>query len=99
MTLQDPNPDNEAPDFRTWADDPSNAEAADELVAHFVAEEGVELVGDLIASRGPQHQWAAERWVGKLAERFKAWWARAGRGSARRRACRSVIGRRRRRRR
>jgi hypothetical protein len=66
---------NEVPDFRAWADDPSNAEAADELVAHFVADEGVELVGDLVASRGQQHQWAAERWVEKLAERFRAWWA------------------------
>jgi hypothetical protein len=67
--------DPEIPDFRDWADDPANAEAADELVAHFVADDGVELVADLVAARGPQHQWAAERWVDKLADRFRRWWA------------------------
>jgi hypothetical protein len=67
--------DTEIPDFREWADDPANAEAMDELVAHFIADDGVEMVSDLVAARGPQHQWAAERWVDRLAERFRQWWA------------------------
>ena len=65
-------------DFRRWADDPENVEAADRLMAEFVADEGVEMVADLFACRGLQHQGTAERWMERLRARFERWWA-AGR--------------------
>jgi hypothetical protein len=65
----------EPPDFRDWADDPENAEALDRLIAAFVLDDGVEMVGDLIGCRGQQHQWCAERWIDALRQRFERWWA------------------------
>lgn len=65
-------------DFRHWADDPENVEAADRVMAEFVAEEGVEMVADLFACRGLQHQGTAERWMERLRGRFERWWS-AGR--------------------
>jgi hypothetical protein len=63
------------PEFRDWADDPENALEADALIAQFVAEEGVEMTAELLGCRGQQHQWAAERWIEKLGERFERWWS------------------------
>lgn len=65
-------------DFRRWVDDPENVEAADRVMADFVAEEGVEMVADLFACRGLQHQGTAERWMDRVRARFERWWA-AGR--------------------
>jgi hypothetical protein len=65
-------------DFRRWADDPENVEAADRVMAEFVAEEGVEMAADLFACRGLQHQGTAERWMERLRGRFEQWWS-AGR--------------------
>jgi hypothetical protein len=65
----------EAPDFRDWAADPEHDVLVDALAAEFVAEEGVEMVADLLAARGPQHQWVAERWMNRLRDRFERWWA------------------------
>jgi hypothetical protein len=70
-----PAADSEPPEFRDWADDPENALEADALIAQFVAEEGVEMTSELIGCRGQQHQLAAERWMGKLGERFERWWS------------------------
>jgi hypothetical protein len=61
--------------FREWAEDPENQEAVDRLAAHFLADDGVEMVTDLLMCRGEQHQWEAERWMRKLQERFDRWWA------------------------
>ena len=75
--MSDPN--QEPPeDFRRWADDPENVEAADGVMSEFVAEEGVEMTADLFACRGLQHQGTAERWMERLRARFERWWA-AGR--------------------
>jgi len=65
----------EMPEFRDWARDPDNGPALDLLAADFLADEGVELIADLIDCRGQQHQWTAERWVERLGKRFQRWWA------------------------
>jgi len=65
-------------DFRRWADDPENVEAADRVMAEFLAEEGIEMVADLFACRGLQQQGTAERWMERLRGRFERWWS-AGR--------------------
>ena len=62
-------------DFRRWADDPENVEAADRVMAEFIAEEGVEMVAELFACRGLQHQGTAERWMERLRARFERWWS------------------------
>ena len=67
--------DSDMPEFRLWAEDPANSQEVDALAAQFIAEEGVEMVDELIACRGQQHQWAAERWMDRLAERFERWWS------------------------
>lgn len=72
--MSDPGERDEVPDFRDWANDPENAEALDRLIAAFVIDDGVEMVGDLVGCRGQQHQWCAERWVDALRQRFERWW-------------------------
>lgn len=61
--------------FRDWANDPENDEAVQGLIADFVADQGIEMILDLLAARGPQHQWTAEQWLARLRERFDQWWA------------------------
>jgi len=65
--------DAEIPPFRAWASDEDNAIALEMLVAHFLAEEGVEFVDELIGCRGQQHQWVAERWIERLAKQYEQW--------------------------
>jgi hypothetical protein len=67
-------PDDETA-FRDWLNDPEHDEPAQGLVADFLADEGIEMIFDLLACRGQQHQWAAERWMGRLRERFERWLA------------------------
>jgi hypothetical protein len=60
--------------FREWANDPEHDEAVQGLVADFVADEGAEMVLDLIDAVGPNKQWTAERWISRLRTRFERWW-------------------------
>jgi hypothetical protein len=66
--------ESDTPDFRDWMSDPANEPEADALISRFVLDEGLEMVGDLVASRGQQHQWTAERWIDKLRHEFERWW-------------------------
>src|SRR4051812_13421610 len=61
--------------FRDWANDPEHDEAVLALIADFLADDGIEMVIDLLNCRGQQHQWTAERWMSQLRERFERWWA------------------------
>jgi hypothetical protein len=65
--------DTDFPPFREWANDEDNAVALQMLVGHFLADEGVEFVDELIGCRGQQHQWVAEHWIGRLAKQYEQW--------------------------
>jgi hypothetical protein len=56
--------------FQRWLQDPENAIDADLLIANFVAEDGVEMVFDLLNAPVSQLQGSAHRWLARLRERF-----------------------------
>src|SRR5712691_8419875 len=71
MTLAELSGSPEGDSFRRWLDDPENAIDADLLIANFVAEEGVEMVFDLLNAPSARLQPAAQRWLDRLRERFE----------------------------
>jgi hypothetical protein len=56
--------------FQRWLQDPENAIDADLLIANFVAEDGVEMLFDLLNAPAAQLQPTAQRWLARLRERF-----------------------------
>src|SRR5437764_14703825 len=57
--------------FHLWLQDPENAIDADLLIANFVAEDGVEMVFDLLNAPASQLSSAAQHWLARLRERFE----------------------------
>jgi hypothetical protein len=68
------NPPWDPPEFRRWAELSENTEEADALIIQFLSDEGVEMMMELITCRGQQHQFTAEHYVGRLADKFETWW-------------------------
>ena len=60
-----------ATSLRSWLEDPENAIDADLLIANFVAEDGVEMVFDLLNAPASQLSAAAQHWLARLRERFE----------------------------
>src|SRR2546430_17253632 len=60
----------QATSLRSWLEDPENAIDADLLIANFVAEDGVEMVFDLLNAPASQLSSTAQRWLARLRERF-----------------------------
>jgi hypothetical protein len=65
--------DPQAPSFRQWAQNPENADELDALIAHFLANDGVEMMAEL-ATSDIRIKPIVEEYLGKLRDRFETWW-------------------------